>query len=203
MSVMHAAYNALANPTVYRLWQAPFAEAKFRPVRRHNDLTQVRRVLDVGCGPGTNAALFKDNDYLGLDLNEEYVRQARERFGRPFEVADVCTYEADEQERFDFILLNSLLHHIDDDGVTNILSQLGRQMTPDGHVHIIDLVLPDRKCPARTLALADRGDFARPLEAWQQLFEAHFEPVVFEPFPVKLGGVTLWQLVYFKGAVRA
>ena len=48
----------LEQPLSYRLWQAPFAEAKFEPVRRHNDLGRVRRVLDVGCGPGTNTHHF-------------------------------------------------------------------------------------------------------------------------------------------------
>lgn len=63
----------LEQPLSYRLWQAPFAEAKFAPALRHNDLTRVRRILDVGCGPGTNAHHFEGIDYLGIDLNPRYV----------------------------------------------------------------------------------------------------------------------------------
>jgi SAM-dependent methyltransferase len=55
---------------VYRLWIAPFAEQKLRPFRTQTDLTRVRRVLDVGCGTGTNTALFAGVDYLGIDINE-------------------------------------------------------------------------------------------------------------------------------------
>jgi SAM-dependent methyltransferase len=202
MSGLQQISRVLANPTVYRLWQAPFVEAKFEPVRRHNDLSQVRRVLDVGCGPGTNAHLFHGLDYLGLDLNADYVAQARQRHPLQFEVADVCTWEADENRRFDFVLLNSLLHHIAADGVHRILQQLTRQLTPDGHLHIIDLVLPESRCLARSIARADRGEHPRPLETWRQLFSQYFEPVVFEPFSLKFSGLELWQLVYFKGAAR-
>jgi SAM-dependent methyltransferase len=203
MPVVSKLSNVLAHPTAYRLWQAPFVESKFEPIRRHNDLRAVRRVLDVGCGPGTNASLFYGLDYLGLDLSPEYIAQARRRHPLNFEVADVCTWQADPDRRFDFILLNSLLHHIATDDVHRILDQLTRQATPDGHIHIIDLVLPSNRCLARTLALADRGHFARPLDEWRQIFTAHFREVVFEPFDLAMTGLKLWNLVYFKGAARS
>ena len=192
----------MANPTAYRLWQAPFADAKFRPILQHNDLTQVQRVLDVGCGPGTNSLFFEDHDYLGLDLNPEYIAQARKRYGDRFIVADVCTYEADPDNKFDFILMNSLLHHIDDQHTDRILDQLTRQLTPDGAIHILDLVLPENRSIARTLAKSDRGDFPRPLDSWQSIFETHFEPMIFEEYPIAMAGVTLWNMVYFKGRTR-
>ncbi len=56
----------------YRAWQAPFVQEKLGPILRHNHLACVRRVLDVGCGPGTNAPLFAGVDYVGLDINDRY-----------------------------------------------------------------------------------------------------------------------------------
>ncbi len=44
----------LEKPLGYRLWQAPFAGKKFEPVVAHNDLSCVRRVLDVGRVSGTD-----------------------------------------------------------------------------------------------------------------------------------------------------
>ena len=63
----------LEHSLVYRLWQAPFAEQKFSPVRAHNDLSRTRRVLDVACGPGTNTHHFAHSDYIGVDFNERYI----------------------------------------------------------------------------------------------------------------------------------
>jgi SAM-dependent methyltransferase len=136
---------------------------------------------------------------LGIDINAGYIDYARRRFARRFEVADATVYRPPKSEEFDFVLMNSLLHHIDADGAQCILKNVKEIMTDDGHVHILDLVLPQERGLPRYLALNDRGDFGRPLSGWRELFEAHFQPIVFEPFVVKLMGVSLWQLVYFKG----
>lgn len=192
----------LGQPWAYRLWQAPFAEQKLAPVFAHNDLSAVRRVLDVGCGPGTNTPHFAHADYLGIDYNAEYIESARRRYQRRFIVADVTTFVVPAAERFDFILANSLLHHVDTPGVERVLAHLGDLVSADGHVHILDLVLPEHSSIARLLARWDRGDFPRPLEEWQRLFTARFEPVVFEPYTLSSVGVPLWNMVYFKGRVR-
>ncbi len=62
---MSALDAIMSQPIVYRLWMAPFAEDKFAPILAHNDLSKVRRVLDVGCGPGTNTGHFAQSDISG------------------------------------------------------------------------------------------------------------------------------------------
>lgn len=184
---------------LYRLWQAPFAERKLAPMLRHTDLSRVRRVLDVGCGPGTNARHFASVDYLGVDINPAYIADATRRFGPRFQVADVTTMKIEPGQGYDCILLNSLLHHIPDDGVGRLLSSLPGLLSEDGAVHILDLVLPDKPSIARFLARHDRGDFPRELETWRAVFTRHFRPVIFEPYPLGALGVTLWSMVYFQG----
>jgi len=192
----------MENTYAYRLWQAPFAEQKFAPILAHNDLRQVRRVLDVGCGPGTNTGHFMRTDYLGIDHNLRYLEQAQQRYGRDFLVADITRWPLAPTARFDFILINSFLHHIDTLGARGILSQLRTLLTDDGHIHIIDLVLPERSSLARFLARQDRGDFPRPLRDWQEIFNEIFETVVFEPFQLTGLGAILWEQVYFKGRAK-
>jgi SAM-dependent methyltransferase len=198
--------QVLDRPLSYRLWQAPFAESKFAPVLRHNDLTRVRRVLDVGCGPGTNARHFTEADYVGIDLNERYVEYARRQHGREFEVADATEYTVAPGERFDFVLINSFLHHIPDEAVRRLLDHLSSVLTEDGHIHIMELVLPAQASAGRLLARLDRGEHPRPLEDWRRLLTESFDQVVFEPY--RLGAArwartTLWNMVYFKGRARA
>lgn len=187
-------------PFVYRAWQAPFVESKLRLVLRNNDLSSASRVLDVGCGPGTNAPHFRNTDYLGLDINPSYVDSARRRHGMRFEVADVTRYRVTDGT-FDFILVNSFFHHVADDDCDRILAHLATLLTEGGRINVIDLVLPPRASPSRLLALMDRGDYARPLEAWHTLFTRHFREEVFQQFDVGklVPGVALWKMVYFKG----
>jgi SAM-dependent methyltransferase len=192
----------LEHPWVYRLWQAPFVNEKLGPLFVHNDLREIRRVLDVGCGPGTNASLFKNVSYLGIDFNSRYIENARRRYPGEFVVADVTTYHAEPGRRYDFILVNSILHHIDTPNTERILSHLSTLLTPDGHVHLLELVMPDRSGIPRTLTRWDRGKFARPEAEWNELFTRHFEPVVSEPYPLSAFGVTLWHMIYFKGRAR-
>ncbi|UCF18874.1 MAG: class I SAM-dependent methyltransferase [Gemmatimonadota bacterium] len=192
----------LARPSVYRVWQTPFAGKKLRPLLKHAELRRVRRVLDVGCGPGTNASLFAGIEYLGVDLNASYVEDARRRYGREFIVADITRHSLSERGPFDFIFANSVLHHIETADVRRILSHLGELLTEDGHVHVLDLVLPRRASLARMLARWDRGRYARDVEEWRSLFFEFFEPVVFEPYPLGALGVVLWNMVYFKGRAK-
>jgi SAM-dependent methyltransferase len=192
----------MENTLAYRLWMAPFAEKKFAPILAHNDLRRVRRVLDVGCGPGTNTHHFEHTDYVGVDFNPDYIENARRRHHRNFLVADIRKYTAAPGERFDFILVNSFLHHIDTPHTHRILSHLGTLLTEDGHVHVIELVLPERPSIPRLLAQWDRGEFPRPLEEWREILGGAFQTSVFEPFSLTGLGATLWHMVYFKGRTK-
>lgn len=199
---MRALNRIMENPHIYRLWQSPYAEMKFAPILAHNDLSRVRRVLDVACGPGTNARHFAAASYLGIDSNAGCVEYARRRYKRDFLLADVTQYEVAPGERFDFILLNSFLHHVDTPAALRVLGHLRTLLTDDAHVHILDLVLPKRPSLARFIARMDRGEFPRPLQDWLELVTGIFEPVVLEPFRLTALGATLWNMVYFKGRAK-
>jgi SAM-dependent methyltransferase len=183
----------------YRLTQALFAEQKLRPVLESPDYRRARRVLDVGCGPGTNTPHFDGKEYLGVDVNPGYIAYARRRYGREFTVADVTTYRPPDGTRFDLVLANSFFHHLDDGDVRRVLVALAGVVSDDGYLHVIDLVLPERTSIARTLALLDRGRHPRPVGEWKRLFGERFAPVSMTTFDVGLFGVTLWKLVHFCG----
>jgi hypothetical protein len=65
-------------------------------------------------------------------------------------------------------------------------------------VHILDLVRPAGLSIPRLMARLDRGQYARPLDAWRRLFTAHFDEQLFEPY--EFAG--LWSMVYFRGTAR-
>jgi SAM-dependent methyltransferase len=189
----------MEQPWVYLLWQAPFAKKKFSPVHRHLDRLPVRRVLDVGCGPGTNASRFQQAEYVGIDINEKYLEVGRARHTGQFVQADLSTADLSHLGRFDTILVNSFLHHLPDDALDNVLQRLVVLLEPGGRVHILELVLPEKMNLARLMARLDRGRYPRSIESWQTRFERHFEPVVLEQYVL---GRWLWAMVYFQGGAR-
>ena len=193
---MGARERLLEHPAVYSAWQAPFAAQKFAPVERWLRDHTIRRVLDVGCGAGTNAAHFSGADYVGVDLNERYLQAARARFRGQFVQADLTSADLSSLGTFDMILANSFLHHVTDRDAERILAQLSPLLARDGTIHILDLVLPPRKSPAWMMARLDRGAYARPIERWRGLFGSAFAPILFEPY---FFGGGLWSMVYFQG----
>jgi SAM-dependent methyltransferase len=192
----------LEQPFFFNLSQLPFSRQKFARILGHNNLKQVRAVLDVGCGPGTNAPRFAYAKYLGIDINDRYIQLARERYHRDFLVADVTTSDAIPSGSYDFILVNSFLHHIDTSDAQRVLSRASEFLTTDGHLHSVELVLPEKTGIPRWLALHDRGKFPRSLSTWREIFTDKLETVIFEPFAIRHLGQTIMELVYFKGRVK-
>ena len=197
--MIRALERVMEQPWVYRLWQAPFADYKFTPVQRYLERSPARRVLDVGCGPGTNAARFSQAEYVGVDINEKYLEMGRARHAGRFVQADIATADLSHLGKFDTILVNSFLHHLPDDAVDSVLAGIPALLEPGGRVHILELVLPERINLARIMARIDRGRYPRSLEAWQVRFERHFRAVAMQPY--MLGG-WLWAMVYFQGELR-
>jgi SAM-dependent methyltransferase len=187
--------RALEIPIVYQGWQAFHDREKLEYVASRIAPRPGLRVLELGCGPGTNAHLFADCEYLGIDINREYVAKAQRLFPHHrFVAADVLTYDF-TAGTYDWILVNSFLHHIDDAQVRAIFASIARIRA--ARVLILDLVLPAEPSVARLMARLDRGEFARPIEAWRALLPASF--AVREEMPVRIrrGGVQLYELIGF------
>jgi SAM-dependent methyltransferase len=192
----------MEHPLVYRLWQAPFAARKLAPVLARQDLNASGRVLDVACGPGTNSSQFANADYSGIDMNERYIAAARSRHPGRFITADAIKWSAETTEEFDFILVNSFLHHLDDDSVRTLLLSLRSRLGPKGRFHILELVLPNAFGVARTLARLDRGKYARSLDGWKTLLSETLDVEWFEPYKLTAFGIPCWHMVYAIGGPR-
>src|SRR5439155_8798469 len=99
------------------------------------------RVLEIGCGLGTDGAQFAkaEADYTGVDLTEAAVQLARRRFeldGLPghFETADAESLPfADES--FDLVYSHGVLHHTPD--TARAVSEIYRVLRPGGRAIVM------------------------------------------------------------------
>jgi SAM-dependent methyltransferase len=189
----------LEYPAVYRAWQAPFADEKFAPVARAIARRPPRRVLDVGCGPGTNAGRFASVPYVGLDINPRYLEVARGRHAGTFLCADLATADLTHLGEFDLVLINSFLHHLPDDQVQMLLDRLAPRLALDGRLHLLELVRPERLSVPSLMAALDRGRHARSLAAWRALLAPRFAIEAFTPYHFGFGW---WAMVHVEGRRR-
>lgn len=176
-----------------------FAEAKIAPFRRYSRNVNYQSVLDLGSGPGTNAPLFQNRDYVGVDFNEKYTAFATEKFKGRFVTSCAIDFSKDCTEQFDLIIVNSLLHHLNDDETSTLMSHCANRIKQNGTIHIIDSVLPTHFSLKRTLAKLDRGKFVRPLSRWEELVFSHFKKCHLEFYTLNLFGLPAYDMFYFVG----
>jgi len=186
---------------LYRLWQLPFVAQKVEAFRRRVVLEPATRVLDIGCGPGTNAKLFAGTDYVGIDRDLGYVRSACQR-GLRVIAGDAAALPIRSDRPFDCVFVNSLLHHLDDGQALALLTSAATLVGPNGQLHVIDLVVPERRGIASALAHADRGEHPRTRSHLRSLLVRRFDLNVEEPFRLRLAGLPLWAMVYYRGTAR-
>jgi 2-polyprenyl-3-methyl-5-hydroxy-6-metoxy-1,4-benzoquinol methylase len=136
-----------------------------------------QRLLDVGCGYGDLSDHVPNVDYVGIDLNEDYVAYARrsQRPGVRFEVASVIELRDAGLGTFDAAVTIGVLHHLSDSDVTSLLSALPVLLKPGGRYIAAEPVWdPEQQTTARVLAALDRGRFVREQERYEELISPWF-----------------------------
>ncbi len=94
-----------------------------------------RRMLDVGCGPGTGLKAFRDRgwDVTGLEPDPSRARVGRERHGLNILESTIEDYRGGEGG-FDLITLIHVLEHFH--SPVDFLSQVVRHLSDEGYLYI-------------------------------------------------------------------
>lgn len=163
-------------PTTFH-WLRKLPEANYRETKRR--IARVRdeiadaKVLDLGCGTGEYAELFDPGRYLGVDIHKGYIEFAqRLNPAHRFLVADVRSWSGEER-RFDLVMINGVLHHLDDTGVQEFLRTAKSLVAPGGTLLVIeDVDLAAPPLGTRLVHLLDHGDHIRDAARWEALVSA-------------------------------
>ena len=98
-------------------------------------------ILDVGCGTGIHLEIYKrfGCSLYGIDTSQSMLEQARERLGESTELrlAD-ATEMPYENNFFDLILCMLVLHEMDDEVRTHVMTEMKRVLKADGRILLID-----------------------------------------------------------------
>jgi SAM-dependent methyltransferase len=91
------------------------------------------RVLDAGCGPGSDAAVFADRgfDVVGADVTQSFLREADRAVDGAFARCDLRALPF-EDGAFDGVWCCAALHHVQKSDAIAALADLCRVLTDDG-----------------------------------------------------------------------
>ncbi len=120
--------------------------------------------LDIGCGPGYAIEYLPESDYIGFDTDQRYINYARDRYGQSgfFFCQELNDETINNMESFDLVIMNGLLHHLDDRDVIALFKRIKRLLKPSGKIVTLDGCYVERQSPiARKLLDLDRGNYVR------------------------------------------
>ncbi len=187
----------------YYLFHSLWTRKKISPLLKAHSFNEARSLIDIGCGPGLYYPFFCPRKYLGIDLSNENIAFAGNKFGSDkYMVADARYLNAIIKQRFDAVLINSLLHHLSDEDVLLVFKSAASLVEAEGKVYIIDLVLPQKKGLPYFLAKADNGQYARERKSLISLASQDLSIESSEDYCISLFGVELWKMIFVTAVPR-
>ncbi|MCZ2845497.1 MAG: class I SAM-dependent methyltransferase [Candidatus Bathyarchaeota archaeon] len=107
------------------------------------DFEAGKKILDVGCGDGTDAEIFINEFRLDVYAIDIYKHDNIEKLGGlKFKKGSICQIPFDDNE-FDYVFSHDILHHLDEGNqsyekhITG-LRELIRVTKKDGHIIIVE-----------------------------------------------------------------
>jgi len=133
-----------------------------------------RSILDIGCGTGI--FYTREYDYIGIDMNFNYVTYCKSiRKIRKVALMD-CGLLGFKNETLDVILMSSVGHHISDDNLEETILETKRVLKKNGYLLFFDVVKPlvNTKWLSKLLETLDEGSFFRNEKMYIEMLSQYF-----------------------------
>lgn len=161
------------------------------------------RVLDIGCGTGAIAvkvAALAGGDVVGVDKNEEYLSQARERNSHPrvkYIAGDVLEYLP--EGHFDVAILSNVLEHLPDRA--EFLKKVQNHINPDRFLIRVPLFEREWRVPLRQeLGVEWRLDLTHETEYTLESFKEEMDAAGLEIQFLEVRWGEIWAEVLTRNA---
>jgi len=171
-------YKLLSIPKVYSFIQWLFYDARTESYFQESiGVTEEKKILDVGCGPGDNVLKYPNSEYVGIDISQEYIDNANNRFGMlgRFYCVSVDEIEKIDITKIDIVIIKAVLHHLSDEQISGMLEKLKNIMNPGGVLVTLDCAFCPKQNPiSRMFVSLDRGLFVREVDHYRALLRKSF-----------------------------
>lgn len=182
MSERRGIYSILGRPAIYQLFRAAVLGDGCRiHMSEYVKPLPGEKVLDIGCGPGDILHYLPAVEYLGFDINPQYIQSAQQRFARRgrFFCGDVglATIEQ-EAATFDLVLATGVLHHLDDEQAMRLFRLAHQALKPAGRLVTFDgCFVAGQSKLSRFVVSRDRGQFVRRPDEYRRLAASAFQRI--------------------------
>ncbi len=131
------------------------------------------KIIDIGCGPAQILPWLPDVQYLGLDINQNYIASAKRTHGNKgtFVVGDTKSLRHDSRFReADIVMALGVLHHLDDEDATHCIRFAYDALKERGRLVCLDgCWIPDQGLFSRYVMSYDRGRNIRTEQQYREL----------------------------------
>lgn len=172
----------LSHPQVYDLFQNFMGAHKTRLDFANNDVRALagQKLLDIGCGTARILDYLPRVQYIGFDMSEAYIAEAKSRYADRGDF-HCALFDETAAERFagqDIVLAIGLLHHLEDEQVRTLFRLLHTAMKPGARLITMDPCYADGQNPlARMLIDRDRGQNVRSPQQYSAMATGRFAKV--------------------------
>jgi SAM-dependent methyltransferase len=183
----------MARPLFYNMWSAFHFLPRFKEISAEIIQSGSKSILDLGCGTGLFKKYYPACNYVGIDNNPRYIEYAKKNLSGTFILGDILELEKHlGSSRFDAVILNGVLHHLEDQSVKTLAEKAGEYLNPGGRIIIVDHIYNESLNVINRLLLKyDRGSFCRTKATFQTLFKV-FNIASYEEFFINAGPIVFW-----------
>lgn len=133
-----------------------------------------KRVLDFGCGIGTNCYLFNTASYIGVDCDQRRIDYAKHLYSDYQFYTVKENYIPIDNDSIDYIVIISVLHHISSEELSNYLQEFRRVLRPNGKIIIMEpCFFENSHLCNHFMSFFDRGKYIRNENEYLNLFYKH------------------------------
>ena len=156
-----------------------------------------KKLLDFGCSIGHLSKFFPEEKYVGLDINEKYIKYARKKYPyKKFLLSKPGELPFKENE-FDIILCSFTIHHIPEEELNILIKKFKRILTKNGKIIVLEAepLYKQRHLAVKFIMMNDVGENYKTLEGWKQYFSKHFNV---RAKPIKFGEYKINEFILEK-----
>jgi cyclopropane fatty-acyl-phospholipid synthase-like methyltransferase len=138
-----------------------------------------QKILDIGCGPGYIIDFLPNVDYVGIDLDSNYIKTAKESYKQAhFFCSSIEDFEIKKPNSFDIVMATGVIHHLNDQQTENLFKLAKTALKSNGRLVTMDgCFIKKQNRIAKAFLKSDRGQYIREEEQYLNLASKHFKNV--------------------------